>query len=87
MYYVLKLIIMKYRLIELKIIDGCVCLIFFFDIYDSLEKYLNLFWIGDEDLWRDIMEVIFNKIFLEIFYIDYNYVVWFIDKVIVMRGL
>lgn len=50
MYYVLKLIIMKYRLIELKIIDGCVCLIFFFDIYDSLEKYFNLFWIGDEDL-------------------------------------
>lgn len=87
MYYVLKSITMKYRSTELKITDGCVCLTFSFDTYDSLEKYLNLLRIGDEDLRRDITEVILNKTLLEIFHIDHNYVAWSIDKVTVMRGL
>lgn len=43
MFEVLKLMIMKYKLMELKIIDGCVCFIFFFFIYEILKEYFNLF--------------------------------------------
>lgn len=87
MFYALKSITEKYRSTELKITDGCVCLTFSFATYDSLEKYLNLLRIGDEDLRRDFTDVMLNKTLLEIFHIDSNHVTWSIDKVTVMRGL
>lgn len=86
MFYALKSITKKYRSTDLKITDGCVCLTFSFATYDSLEKYLNLLRIGDEDLRRDLTDVMLNKTLLEIFHIDSYHVTWSIDKVTVMRG-
>lgn len=80
MFYALKSITKKYRSTDLKITDGCVCLTFSFATYDSLEKYLNLLRIGDEDLRRDLTDVMLNKTLLEIFHIDSYHVTWSIDK-------
>lgn len=43
------MIIEKYNVLELIILEGCVCLIFFFDIDSDVEDFFYIFWKGDVD--------------------------------------
>lgn len=72
---------------ELNIIEGCVCLMFCFDVECDVERFLYIFWIGEVELKRDILKFILNKILMDIFGIDLKYVSWVIFIVIVKKGL
>lgn len=66
------LLIMKKNLVmESIVIEGSVCIIFYFVKKEDFENYLSKFNRYDEKLFKDFFKIILNKIFLEIFGVNY----------------
>lgn len=71
LYDMFMLIKNNFLVMEVNILEGSVCIIFYFVKKEDFENYLSKFSRYDEKLFKDFFKMILNKIFLEIFGVNY----------------
>lgn len=72
---------------KINVSDGCVCFTFYFDTNDDLQSFLVKVQEGEEELRKDISDLLLNKTLMEVFHVDSIYVNLVISKVTANKGL
>lgn len=72
---------------KINVSDGCVCFTFYFDTDDDLQSFLVKVQEGEEELRKDISDLLLNKTLMEVFHVDSIYVNLVISKVTANKGL
>lgn len=72
---------------KINVSDGCVCFTFYFDSDNDLQSFLVKVQEREEELRKDISDLLLNKTLMEVFHVDSIYVNLVISKVTANKGL
>lgn len=72
---------------KINVSDGCVCFTFYFDTDNDLQSFLVKVQEREEELRKDISDLLLNKTLMEVFHVDSIYVNLVISKVTANKGL
>lgn len=72
---------------NINVSEGCVCFTFYFHTVNDLESFLVKVREGQEELRKDISDLLLNKTLMKVFQVDSIYVNLDISKVTANKGL